>query len=168
MQYPLHQTIAPPPFHAEIFPENWGQEFPMYTRFIWQISSWKRMLLHCPLHTSCHVTLNNILWNSAAKNSLETCIHPNASWEYRMVHLKMLLPFFRIFTKLKDIPYYMRNSSSTASVKMEESFSMSDPDWFSSVTADGAKTSPPPSALCAQAVTSTSSDLLQMWSKVTF
>lgn len=45
---------------------------------------------------------------------------------------------------------------------------MSDPDWFSAVTVDGAKLSPLPSALCAQAVISTSSDLLQMWSKVTF
>lgn len=51
---------------------------------------------------------------------------------------------------------------------MEEIFSMSDPDWFCAVTVDGAKTSPLPSALCAQAVISTSSDLLQMWSKVTF
>lgn len=86
----------------------------------------KSVLLDCALHTSCHATWNNILWNSAAKTTLETCIHPNESWEYRMVHLKMLLPFLRIFTKPKGIPYYM-DSSSTASVKMwETSFHV----WF--------------------------------------
>lgn len=70
----------------------------------------------------CHMK-QSILWNSAAKTTLETWIHPNASWEYRMVHLKMLLPFFRIFTKPRDIPYYMSNSFSTReSVKMGETF----------------------------------------------
>lgn len=40
-----------------------------------------------------------------------------------MVHLKILLPFLTVFSRARDIPYYMNNlSPTTESVKMEETF----------------------------------------------
>lgn len=59
MQYPLHQTIAHPPFHAESFPANWGQRFLMHTRFIGQISSWKACfyIVHYTPRTVSHETI---------------------------------------------------------------------------------------------------------------
>lgn len=147
-------------------------------RFILQMSSCKACIhTFCITYlVPCHIK-QAIPRNCADITILKTCIHPNASQEHRNTRgaqhngafkntsafFWQFLPGSETFLTIWIIPLPPQNQS-----KWKKLFSMSSPDWFSAVHADGT-TMNHQLVLCVHRLLSPpASDLLQMWSKVTF